>query len=199
MAASAFRWGDVCPWVISMPHSADARASVLKQLKAQNIGSARVWPGLDLRAQPELLEPAVKGAADVCLVPPSYVADKNASAPRWHGTVGSTLAHLQLLRHVYVSGACGFALVLADDVVLLEGFRDWVSTQMLAATKAAGSADLLNLAAVRAWGAPTKDTSGRWAKRVSGALTWPQWSEQPSNSQQLWMLVPSSSLPCCCS
>ena len=209
---SGFAWNDTCAWVISMPDAHAQRASVMRQLSAIGVANARVWTGLPLSQHPEQLQPSVDKAAAACLVPPSYVADANASA-RWHGTVGSSLAHLLLLRHVWrlstlrdrphgrhggehEDEACSrakWALVLADDVVMLPGFGAWLTDQM---DPIGDRADLVNLAVVRAWGDPEPGVNSIGAhigahqgkgsaahrhpaisKRVSGSVpAWPPWS-----------------------
>ena len=122
MGTSDISWDAerICPYVISMPHNAEARASVLDQLRMADITNARVWPGIVLQS-PDELEVQVRTAADACLVPPSYSLDSANDFLKWRGTIGSTLAHLQLLRHVWHNSTvarspCKWALVLADDV-----------------------------------------------------------------------------------
>ena len=55
--------------------------------------------------------------------------------------------------------------------VLLPGFREWLSRRVMHSLPPA--ADLVNLAAVRAWGAPVP---GSVAKVVSATHTWGPWT-----------------------
>lgn len=165
-----------------MPDASTERASVLNQLKAAGVLHARVFAGLPLRTHPEQEVAAIELAASQCLIPPSYAAEANVSA-RWLGTVGSSLAHLQLLRHVWqlstkahpVLDRCRsakWALVLADDVALQPGFSSWVADVMEAVDP---KTDLVNLAAVRAWGARVETSPV--LRRMVGALSpWPPWA-----------------------
>ena len=175
-------FNDTCAWVISMPTSSVQLASVRSQLAAAGLSTERMrtWTGLPLVTHPEQIEPSVREAARACVVPPSYMTDTNVSS-RWHGTIGSSLAHLLLLRHVWrqqqtaarSNDACAsatWALVAADDVALLPGFYPWLDGQM----SKMDQPDFVNLAVVRAWGEPM----GRMGtRRVSGRIEpWPQWS-----------------------
>ena len=171
-----FRWDDVCVRIISMPSSRAARESVLAQLEAQRIGRASVAPGIVLT--PRTIDAVVSEAARSCSVPHGYAAS-NATA-RWLGTVGSSLAHLNLLRSEadHLEGrSCSWLMVVADDVVLLPGFAEWVSSKVMRGLPP--TADFVNLAVVRAWGRPQPDSV---AMRVSGALTWRAWTrgDQPT-------------------
>ena len=186
-STTPFSFADTCPWIISMPHSYTSRVATVAQLIAQGlaagpppanpntaaaaVGSSsstssnirhppRIWPGLPLRQQPELLEPAIQEAHGACLVPDSYAAagaaathnHNHSTTTRWHGTIGSTLAHLQLLRHLWVRRkhlGCTWAFVMADDTLLLPGFKTWAEQHIAAAGP---SFDFLNLGVVRGWG-----------------------------------------------
>ena len=161
---------DVCTHVISMPQSVDARNSVIQGLGRQGITEVKVWTGL-LAQEPEQLSAAADKAAAACLVPPSYAEDVRELAfgelfRKYRGTVASSLSHLQLLRHVWLasnassSGSsappCTWALVLADDVVFQPTFREWVESL---AQSVGRTADLINLAVVRAWGEAVAEQS----------------------------------------
>ena len=214
-SASSFSFGDTCPWIISMPHSVAQRKSVISQLAAAGIADRppNIWPGLPLKQQPELLEAAIQEARSACLVPPSYAADvlhdgdanltaaqlmdnsSTGARMRWHGTIGSTLAHLQLLRHLWASRkhhGCTWALVLADDTFLLDGFKRWAENlmeQVLRGARGKRPVDLLNLGVVRSWG-ELLSSGDQAVKRVAWDTTasasadskrrisqWPAWSD----------------------
>lgn len=165
---AAFDWTSTCPYILSMPNSETERASVLEQLRQAGIRRPRVYPGMML-TDPETVEVEVRAAAAECLVPPSYVADSQASS-RWRGTVGSSLAHLKLLRNASADVSCSWIMVIADDVVLLPGFKEWIAKNVM---RSLGAADFVNLAVVRGWGKPV---DGSVATRVSGELTWRSWA-----------------------
>ncbi|KOO30462.1 ATP-binding cassette superfamily [Chrysochromulina tobinii] len=65
-------------------------------------------------------------------------------------------------------------MVLADDVVLLPGFSNFVQKSIFSKLD---SVDFVNLAVVRAWGEPDYvSPNGMAIKRVSGSMLWPAWS-----------------------
>lgn len=201
-----FSWDDVCPHIISMPHSVEARSSVQKSLEYLGISRVNVWPGI-VAEQREQLASLVKSAADACLVPQSYAADAKRLGTqfrKYHGTISSSLAHLRLLQHLWlkttsnatssaavassdsideVDASCKWALVMADDVVFHPRFKSWVEDRM---NDAGSQADFVNLAVVRAWGAGVVEGSGRGYgngethrsafKRVDGGHEYAQWA-----------------------
>ena len=139
-------------------------------LSKHGINSARVWPGVELHNARDA-ESAVQAATRQCLVPPSYAADSSGS-DRWHGTIGSSLSHLQLLQNASSrSHSCTWSFVIADDVVLFPDFKQWVSKELFGQLPT--RVDFINLAVVRPWGLPV---TGSDAKHVSGSLSWPSWS-----------------------
>ena len=179
-----FRWNSTCAHILSMPASVKQRASVWNQLKAEGIAHRQIHYGVE-GSDYIRRETAVSHAEEACLVPPYYLDDTNASS-RWHGTVASSIAHLQLLRNTWQgniarrakgSAPCShdaWALVLADDVVLLPGFKKWLAEQMAAIHASNDQVDLVNLAVVRVWGSPVGN--GGIAKRVSGQQEWHPWA-----------------------
>ena len=165
-----FSWQSACVHVISLPESRGPVESVQQQLR-KNVGvHAAVSPGV--RPTNESIEAIVRRAETSCLVPRSYARDP--VPPRWHGTVGSSLAHLALLHRAASSawGGCEWAVVLADDVALLPGFGAWVEALMARLP----SADFVNLATVRAWGVPVESRPAGRPLRVSGRLVASAWS-----------------------
>ena len=116
----AFSWDTTCIYVISMPHSAAQRVAMRRQLAAQGLSSSlRFWPGLRLNATNE--RGTLEEAAAACVVPAEYAAPlEQEPTGRLRGIVGSTLAHLLLLRHAHLHDAsCRHVVVLADDVLLM--------------------------------------------------------------------------------
>lgn len=166
----AFSWETTCTYVISMPHSAVQRASMRRQLAAQGLSNTlHFWQGLRLNASNE--QAVLDKASAACVVPAEYAAPlEDEPTGRLRGIVGSTLAHLLLLRHAYLHDSCRHVLVLADDVVLKPDFRSWVAERVMAALPP--TADFVNLAAVRAFGLPI---AGSAASRVTARQRWPQW------------------------
>ncbi|KOO23658.1 hypothetical protein Ctob_010914, partial [Chrysochromulina tobinii] len=134
-----------------------------------------VSPGIVLSA--ETIEQVVGDAAQSCMVPPDYAASGNVST-RWFGTIGSSLAHLNLLhRFDRRRPKCSWLMVLADDVVLLPGFAEWVQRSVFTASNT--NVDFVNLAVVRAWGEESGQATSKEAsavKRVSGSQDWPAWT-----------------------
>ena len=94
-----FRWNSTCAHILSMPASVKQRASVWNQLKAEGIAHRQIHYGVEGSDYVQR-ETAVSHAEEACLVPPYYLDDTNASS-RWHGTVASSIAHLQLLRNTW--------------------------------------------------------------------------------------------------
>ena len=154
-----------------MPSSRAQRESVVSQLAAQGISThIGVWPGIVLTTSN--VEQTVDDAAHSCVIPHEYHA-RNVSK-RWFGTIGSSLAHLKLLHASSRStqlNQCIWLLVIADDIVLLPGFAEWVRKQVMSGDMPR-TADFVNFAVVRSWGVPVNAV----AKRVSGDMTWPAWS-----------------------
>ena len=170
-----FAWDDVCTRIISMPHSQAQRDSVIKQLAGQGITRVDVSAGLVLNTS--TAEEAMRRAVRSCIVPTDYSFKESPISPRWMGTIGSSLAHLGLWHTArrIPPRRCSWLMVLADDVVLLPGFSGWVAEKVMAG-EVARDADFINLAVVRSWGAETR--GGRSiAKRVTGELSWPPWSQ----------------------
>ena len=165
-----FNWDATCIYVISMPHSASQRATMRRQFAAQGLSnSLRFWHGLRLNATNE--QAVLNDAAAACVVPVEYTAPlEEEPTGRLRGIVGSTLAHLLLLRHAYLHDSCRHVFVLADDVVLKPDFRSWVAERVMAPLPP--TADFVNLAVVRAFGTPV---AGSAASRVSARQRWPQW------------------------
>lgn len=159
-----------CIFILSMPHASEQRAAVQKQLRAHGLPNARVWPGVVLGNQSSA---TLDTLANRCIVPRGYASQ--ALAPSLLGTVGSTIAHLSLLHHAHQHAyGCSWVMVLADDVVLLRGFRPWLESLMRLP-----SADFINLKVVRGWG---EAVGSQGARRVSGSLNWPAWTKEPSAS-----------------
>ena len=111
---TAFRWQDVCIYIISMASSREQRASVQRQLRSEGLPHARVWPGVVVDHNEERSHNLLRKLADLCIVPRSYAEE--AVLPEMRGTIGSSVAHLSLLYHVHRHDDCGWVMVLADDV-----------------------------------------------------------------------------------
>jgi hypothetical protein len=174
--STRFDWSDVCTTILSMQSSHTHRASVISQLGSEGISERiSVSPGIVLSA--ETIEQVVGDAAQSCMVPPDYAASGNVST-RWFGTIGSSLAHLNLLhRFDRRRPKCSWLMVLADDVVLLPGFAEWVQRSVFTASNT--NVDFVNLAVVRAWGEESGQATSKEAsavKRVSGSQDWPAWT-----------------------
>ena len=171
-----FTWDRACVYVLSMPLSAAQRGAVQRQLRAQGLGAATIFPGVVVDGGS--VEAVVRQARSDCLVPASYQADANVSA-ELHGVIGSSVAHLALLSHAYETApsGCEWVVALADDVAMQPGFGSWVSGAVMGRL---GSADFVNLLTVRAWGASAAGPS--LVKRVSAAERWHAWaSGQPAD------------------
>jgi hypothetical protein len=188
-----FAWDDVCTTIVSMPSSRAQRSAVIAQLAREGITDrVTVSPGVVLSA--DTIEQVVGDATRSCVVPATYLNNITGVSKRWFGTIGSSLAHLNLL-HRFASGrlhlevqvgnaapgrrqskerSCSWLMVLADDVVLLPGFADFVQKRIFSKLD---SVDFVNLAVVRAWGEPDYvSPDGMAIKRVSGSMMWPAWS-----------------------
>ena len=188
-----FAWDDVCTTIVSMPSSHAQRSAVIAQLAREGITDrVTVSPGVVLSA--DTIEQVVGDATRSCVVPATYLNNITGVSKRWFGTIGSSLAHLNLL-HRFASGrlhlevqvgnaapgrrrskerSCSWLMVLADDVVLLPGFANFIQKSIFSKLDAV---DFVNLAVVRAWGEPDYvSPDGMAIKRVSGSMLWPAWS-----------------------
>ena len=63
--------------------------------------------------------------------------------------------------------------VLADDVVLFNGFREWVSDRMRLLELRSLPVDLVNLAVVRVWGMPIEELGSSGSNSSGGRATAP--------------------------
>ncbi len=125
-----------------------------RDLQARGVPAALVrrFEGVDRRAfaSPDaMLERLGYGAVNWTKFEEAYAEARQGTAPmeRFKGKVGAWLAHLEVLRNLTEGGApaadpAGWAVVLEDDVVLLDGWAALLR-KLAATARASRGVDLV--------------------------------------------------------
>jgi hypothetical protein len=151
---SAVRVSAVC--VISLPRRGDRWVRMWRGLQARGVPAALVrrFEGVDRRAfaSPDaMLQMLGYAAVNWTKFEETYaeISPGTARMERFKGKVGAWLAHLEVLRNLTAGGAladdpAGWAVLLEDDVVLLDGWAALVR-KLAATARASPGVDLVYL------------------------------------------------------